>query len=481
MYKLSKSFHNNLYSNRFGLLAFFSLSLLTAVVLAMVPANIANPVQQTGAIEIKTRLSQTKLVQGEMSTIYLDVSIQPPSIDVSQSAQRASDIIVVLDRSGSMSGVNKMPYAKQAIRDLLSRLNEHDRFALVSFANTAIVHSSLAPVDSDQHEKLLTKLNNIQVGGGTNIGEGLNQAVRLLASNPQNRASKVLLLSDGQANQGITDLTGLSRIVSQITQQESVLSSIGMGLDFNETLMSSLADYGMGTYAYLENLSGLAEIFTHSLNATRNIYAANSHVTLHLADGIELIDASGYPISQGKNNSYNIKTGQLLSNSHKKFVMTFNVTAQDTGPISLGKMHLDYQAQGTQLEQFIPQQQLNLIIVEAEHRQEAVASIDSEVYKRSWLKNNFGRMQKNLSHWLRAGDKDKADQVIIEYRDEVAKAEKKAAMPIASEEMDARLYEVESSVDDAFTGSQFDQVIKRKRAAKSMQMGGIKEQRAIQY
>ena len=253
-----------------------------------------------------------------------------------------------------------------------------------------------------------------------------------------------------------------------------------MGLDFNETLMSSLADYGMGTYAYLENLSGLAEIFTHSLNATRNIYAANSHIILHLTDGIELIDAGGYPISKGKNNNYSIKTGQLLSNNHKKFVMTFNVTAQDTGPISLGKMHLDYQATGTQLEQFITQQQLNLVVVEAKHRQEAVASIDSDIYKRSWLKNNFGRMQKNLSHWLRAGDKDKADQVIIEYRDEVAKAEKKAAMPIASEEMDARLNEMESSVDDAFTGSRFDQEIKRKRAAKSMQMGSIKEQRAIQ-
>ncbi|NOR79965.1 MAG: VWA domain-containing protein, partial [Methyloprofundus sp.] len=306
MYKLAKSFSNSLYNNRLGLLVFVSLSLLTVVVLAITPKT-TFPVQKTGSMEIKTRLSQTKLVQGEMSALYLDVSIKPPAFGDSQAIHRASDIIVVLDRSGSMSGANKMPYAKAAIKDLLSRLNEQDRFALVSFSNNAIVHSSLEAIDTARREQLLTTVNNIQVGGGTNIGEGLSQAVKLLKGNQQNRASKVLLLSDGQVNQGITDLPGLNKIVSQITQQESVLSSIGMGLDFNETLMSSLADYGMGSYAYLENLSGLSNIFTQSLNATRNIYAASSHLTLNLANGIELIDAGGYPISKGQNNSYTIK------------------------------------------------------------------------------------------------------------------------------------------------------------------------------
>ena len=478
MYKLSKSFRNSLYNNRFGLLTFVSLSLLTAVVLAITPNTIL-PAQQTGSMEIKTSLSQTKLVQGEMSTLYLDVSIKPPALDVSQSIHRASDIIVVLDRSGSMSGANKMPYAKAAIKDLLSRLNEHDRFALVSFANHAIVHSPLAAVDTAQRKQLLATVNNIQAGGGTNIGEGLYQAVSLLTANQQNRASKVLLLSDGQANQGITDLPGLSRIVSQITQQESVLSSIGMGLDFNETLMSSLSDYGMGSYAYLENLSGLGDIFTQSLSATRNIYAASSHLTLNLTKGIELIDAGGYPISKGQNNSYTIKTGQLLSNNAKKFVITFHVTTQGTGHISLGNMNLIYQAQGTH-QQMIASEQLMLAVVEAEHRQESVASIDADVYKRSWLKNNLGRMQKKLSYWVREGNKDKADQVINEYRDEVTKAEKQAAMPIASEEMDARLKEMESSVNDAFIGSRLDQEVKRKRAAKSLQLGSIKKQRAVQ-
>ena len=478
MYKLSKSFSKTLYTNRLGLLTFVCLSLLTAGVLAIAP-EISSAIQKTGPVNIKTKMSQSKLVQGEMSTIYLDVSIKPPGLDLIREAQRASDIIVVLDRSGSMAGANKMPYAKAAIRDLLSRLNEFDRFALVSFSNNAVIHSSLANVTTTNREQLLTAVNNIQIGGGTNIGEGLNYALKLLHDQRKNRASKVLLLSDGQANQGVTDLPGLSRIVAKITQQESVLSSIGMGLDFNETLMSSLADYGMGSYAYLEDLSGLGDIFAQNLNATRSIYAPNSHIVINLSEGVELIDAGGYPFSKDRNNNYRIKTGQLLSNKHKTLVMTFQVTAENTGHISLGQMYLAYQKQGDH-RQFIDSETLTLAVVEAKHRQDAVASIDADVYKRSWLQNNLGRMQKNLSQYIRAGNKDKADQVINEYRDEVAKAEKQAAMPIATEEMDSRLKEMESSVVDAFTGNRTDQEVKRKRAAKSLQMGSIKKQRTIQ-
>lgn len=478
MNKTFKSISKNLSANRLGLLLFGCLSLATALVLATSANPTAAPPKQGDKLAISTKLSQTKLVKGEINTVYLDVSIKTPTIPADLSAPGASDLIVVLDRSGSMSEANKMPYAKAAIHELLSRLNEQDRFALVSFADQALVHSPLVAVDTDQREQLNAMVSGIQAGGGTNMGEGLTRAVRLLAGQ-QGRNSKVLLLSDGQANQGITDLAGLSRIVQQLTQQESVLSSIGMGLDFNETLMSALADYGMGSYSYLENLAGLGDIFAHNLNATRNIFAANSSLGLSLNDGVELTDAAGYPISK-ENGKISIKTGQLLGQSDKKFVMTFQVKAQNTGGFPLGTMQLAYQVQGENLQQPVTPQQLIMAVVEPERRQEAVASIDRDVYKQSWLKNNFGRMQKELSGWVREGNKDKAAQAISEYRKEISKAEQEAAMPLASNELDEQLLEMESSVADAFNGNPADQELKRKRAAKSIQLGGIKQQRSIQ-
>ncbi len=482
MSKFSQSFSQRLYTNRFGLLAFIGSTLVTAAVLAATQ-NIttttlhSNPISDP--VKISSKLSQTKLVKGENNTIYLDVSIKPPSINTADLAQRASDIIVILDRSGSMSGANKMGFAKAAIHDLLARLNDTDRFALISFSNNATVHAPLTTVDYQQRQHLNSIVQNIQIGGGTNISAGLNKAVSLLRTNPQNHSSKVLILSDGHANQGVTDLTGLSQIIAKLTQQESVLSSIGMGLDFNETLMSSFADYGMGNYNYLEDLSGLSSIFANNLAATRNIYAANSSLTLQLNQGIELVDAGGYPITKTGAHTFNIKTGQLLGNHQKKFVITFKVTANEIGTIALGHMQLAYQANGVIHQQALLAEQLQLAVVEPERRQEATASIDKEVYKQSWLKNNMGRMQKSLSYWVRNGNKDKADQVIKEYRDEVSKAEHKAAMPVASAEMDAQLMALESSVADAFSGTRSDQDEKRKRAAKSIQLDSLKAQRAI--
>ncbi|MGR9044672.1 MAG: vWA domain-containing protein [Gammaproteobacteria bacterium] len=473
-----KSFIGGIYANRFGLLIFGCLTLVTAVVLATAP-DIAAPPKPSDRLEITTKLSQSKLVKGEVNTVYLDVGIRTPGLPIEQSERRESDLIVVLDRSGSMSEANKMPYAKAAIRELLSRLNDRDRFALVSFSDRAVVHSPLVAVDADRREQLAALVEAIEPAGGTNIGEGLYSAVRLLKHRPQIRTTKVLLLSDGQANQGITDLTGLSHIVQQLTRQESVLSSIGMGLDFNETLMSSLADYGMGSYAYLENLAGLGELFADNLNATRNIFAAVSHLTLTLNDGIELVDAGGYPISKDGVGSYSVKTGQLLGQSDKKFVMTFNIKAQDAGDLNLGSLRLNYQIQGENLQQAIPQRQLTLAVVEPERRQEAVASIDRDVYQQSWLKNNLGRMQKKLSRWVREGNKDKAEKVIDEYRSEIAQAEEQAAMPLASAELEDQLNEMKSDVDEAFSGNRADQEVKRKRAAKSLQLGGIKEQRDV--
>ena len=477
MHNKSKSLSNSLKANRFGLLIFCCLTLGTAVVLATAPKNIA-PTEAANQVAVTAKLSQTKLVKGEVNTIYLDVSIKPPTIAVEQTAQRASDLIVVLDRSGSMSGANKMPYAKAAIRDLLSRLQSNDRFALVSFSNNAVVHSPLVAVDADRREQLTAMVNNIHPGGGTNMSAGLQSAVRLLTDHSQVNATKVILLSDGQANQGITDITGLSHIVAQLTRKESVLSSIGLGLDFNETLMSSLADYGMGQYAYLENLSGLGEIFARNLNTTRQIFAAASQLFVTVSDGVELVDAGGYPISKEGANTINIQTGQLLNNSDKKFVMTFKVKAQEIGDIALGKMHLAYQRQGAKLQQVITPQQLSLTIIAPEKRQQAVASIDHDIYQQSWLKNNYGRMQKKLSRWVREGNKEKADAVISEYRQEVTKAEQQSAMPLASPAMDDRLNAMTDSVEEAFSGNRAEQEVKRKRAAKSMQMGSIKQQRA---
>ncbi len=428
-------------------------------------------------IQIKTKLSQTKLVQNGANTVFMDITFIPPRFNNIRPQQRATDMIIVLDRSGSMSEAKKMPYAKAAIWDVLGRLNDNDRFALVSFANNAIVQSPLVSVTASNRSYLNNVVSSIHAAGGTNMGEGLHAALNLFANNSSERAKKILLLSDGQANQGITNPEQLAQIASRVSQHGAVLSSIGMGLGFNETLMAKLADYGMGHYSYLEDLSGLAAILARDLNDTRNIYANSSSLEVVLGDGVQLIDAGGYPISHTGSSTVRITTGQMLANTPKHFVMSFNVPTAHVGTVSLGSMRLNYQTNGEQLQTMVNAEELVLAVVAPEFRIQAQQSIDKDVYKNTWLENNMGRMKKKVSQWLREGKKDQAKQAINEYRQEVQAASAVSNISLATPEMKGKLEAMEKEVDDAFDGSMLDQQVKRNRSAKSMQYESISSQR----
>ncbi len=428
-------------------------------------------------IQVKSRLSQSKLLQHGASTVFVDITFTPPAINQPLRHQRASDIIIILDRSGSMSEAKKMPYAKAAIWDVLGRLNDNDRFALVSFADNAIVQSPLVNVSSATRSYLNNIVRSIRASGGTNMADGLNAALGLLQKGHNERAQKILLLSDGQANQGITNPEQLAQMASRVTQYGAVLSSIGMGLGFNESLMAKLADYGMGHYSYLEDLSGLAAILARDLDDTRNIYASSSTLEITLANGVQLVDAGGYPINHKNASSVIIKTGQMLSNTEKHFVMTFNVPTTHIGSLSLASMRLHYQVQGENLQTQVNPSSLRLSVLAPEFKVEAQESINKDVYQSSWVGNNLGRMKKKLSQWMREGKKDQAKQVIKQYRQEVKAAEIESNLPLASSDMDDKLEEMEAQVDDAFAGSILDQQVKRNRAAKSIQYDSIKTQR----
>ena len=435
------------------------------------------PWGSSNQVKINTELSQAKLVQYGANTIFLDMTLITPIINSVRNQQRASDIIIVLDRSGSMSEAKKMQYAKAAIWEVLGRLNRNDRFALVSFANNAIVQSPLVHVSATTRDYLNNVVGSINPAGGTNIGDGLNAAISLLDNNRSERVRKIILLSDGQVNEGITNPEQLARLAVKATQYGAVLSSIGMGLGFNESLMAKLADYGMGNYSYLEDLSGLGSILSRDLENTRNIYANSSTLDIVLGKGVELIDAGGYPLTHIGSSTVRVSTGQLLSSTNKHFVMTFKIPNENTGTVSLGSMNLNYQVHGEHLQSQVNSEALVLAVVTPENRIQAQQSINKQVYQKSWADNNLARMKKKLSHWMRVGKKDKAKQEIKEYRKEMEAAALISNLPLATTEMKGKLKEMEKQVDDAFVGSMLDQQVKRNRAAKSMQYDSINIQR----
>ena len=179
---------------------------------------------------------------------------------------------------------------------LLQRLAPTDRIGLIGFDQSANVYADLIEVTPQARQHLQSLVQGMQVGSATNIGAGLQRAGDLLTQQPSERVKKMILLSDGETNTGITDPQALARMASDISDRHVVLSTIGMGLGFNEALMAALADHGMGHYAYLEHLDTLADILAQALEEARSLYAERSELDVQLRAGVQLVDAAGYPI-----------------------------------------------------------------------------------------------------------------------------------------------------------------------------------------
>ena len=435
--------------------------------------------QGTDGVTFSGTLSQTKLVQGGNGVMYLELNITTPAATLSPSSVKASDIVVVLDRSGSMAAENRLPYAKEAVRRLVRQLQAEDRFALITFDSVAVVDTELTPVTDAARERIVRRVHAIQPGSSTNISDGLLKARALLQGNAGERSRKVILLSDGEANMGIVDPKELAKIAASFTGHSAVLSTIGMGLGFNETLMAALADYGMGHYAYLEHLEKLGEILEQDMSDTRQVFASASSLEIICGDGVTVTDVGGYPIDlAAQPGTARVATGQLLGGAKKHFVVTMTVPTDRVGEVGLGSVTLHYATNQGMSSIALSPEHLRIAVLEPVRRDEAATSVRRELVQQLWEGNNLGRLQKDYSHWLRVGDQQKAQQVITDYRQALQKAATDTGVRVENQAVTDQLSTMEQELNEAFSGPAAQQEEKRNRAAKTRHGESLKSQRS---
>lgn len=433
-----------------------------------------------GPVKLSATLSQTKLVQGADGTFYAEISIEPPASDSPRLQHTPVDLVVVLDRSGSMAADNRLPFAKSAIQEVLTRLTEEDRFGLVTFDTMANIVSPLSQVTESYRSQQRSLVNSLTPAGSTNLSGGLTYAREMLAAASPGRVRKVILLSDGEANVGIVDPSSLALMVRGMSKTETIVSTIGMGLGFNEVLMASLADNGMGNYAYLEHLPALGEILQKELESSRSIYASSSSLEVAIPNGVELIDSSGYPREPGKSSHHvRLLTGQLLSGGKKTFFLTFRAPTNKLETFPLGDIELQYTASGEPSVVRLSDTSLAMTVVEPAKESEALASVDGAVFKKSWIANNLGRIQQEMSSEIRAGNAPAAQEALRKYETELSVAEKRYKIGLVDAGKNgAAVAQMKETVNDLMSSSGAERDEKSKRAAKDIQSQAFSNSRS---
>jgi Ca-activated chloride channel family protein len=191
-------------------------------------------------------------------------------------------IALVIDRSGSMAGP-KLEHTKAAADYLVKRLEATDQMAIVTYDSGVDLVSSLAPVDKDE---LRARIYSIYPGGMTNLSGGWLKGVEEVKRAPQGAARKVLLLTDGLANEGITEPDTLVGMASRTAGDGVGTTTIGYGDGFNEELLTSLADAGAGKSYFAASPEDAPGIFATEFEDLASLVAQNVSVEIRPTEDV---------------------------------------------------------------------------------------------------------------------------------------------------------------------------------------------------
>ncbi|MBE0558505.1 MAG: VWA domain-containing protein, partial [Proteobacteria bacterium] len=192
-----------------------------------------------------------------------------------------------------MADQNKIDFAKTALSKLIDQLGPEDILSVVIYDNQIEVLWPARRVRDKRELKSL--IAEVYPRNSTNLGGGMTEGFRQVERNASRRyVNRVILLSDGLANQGITSSYELGRIARTYRSRSISLTTMGVGLDYNEDLMVGLAENGGGNYYFIEHPRSLAGIFENEFSSLSQLMAHNCHIELTLGEGVRVSDIVGY-------------------------------------------------------------------------------------------------------------------------------------------------------------------------------------------
>jgi Ca-activated chloride channel family protein len=233
------------------------------------------------------------------------------------------NLAIVLDRSGSMGHEQKMEQAKSAVRALIDQLLPEDIFSLVMYDHEVDVLRRAARV-RDRHD-IRALVDEIYPRGSTNLGGGMIEGLRQAEKNASGEyVNRVILLSDGLANQGITSKVELERIANKYRSRGISLTTMGVGLEYNENLMMGLAESGGGNYYFIESSYGLAGMLQKEFHSLSVVLVQDASIGLKLGRGVQVEDIICCPYTIEGDRPI-IRIGNLISNDRREITVRLRI------------------------------------------------------------------------------------------------------------------------------------------------------------
>jgi Ca-activated chloride channel family protein len=294
----------------------------------------------SGTLNVDASLSHKVIPNFAASEVYASIKIEAREF-VSE-ARAPLNIALVIDRSGSMAG-DKIAQARQAAARLVDTLGPKDRLSIVSYSSDVDVMVTSLPVTSENKATFHEAISGLTPDGFTFLSGGFDKGCDLVSNTIQEGSvNRVILMSDGQANRGVTNIPSLERKAEACLNKGVSLTTIGLGLDYNEALMAQMARAGAGNYHFVEDERSMARVFEAEAKGLTTTVAKKTNLVIDLAPGVEMLKLHGYKY-RAKGNKVTVPLAEFVSKQRKEILVRLSVSAQKSGARPILGMRLEYE------------------------------------------------------------------------------------------------------------------------------------------
>jgi len=208
----------------------------------------------------------------------LRIGLQAKKIDLTKASP--SNIVFLIDTSGSMYSPDKLPLLKESFKLLLESLRPEDRVAIVVYAGAERV--ALPSTPAKEKDTIIKVLENLEAGGSTAGGAGIQKAYQIARENFIEKGNnRIILATDGDFNVGVRSDGELKRLVEKERQSGVYISVLGYGMgNYRDDMLETIANKGNGNYAYIDNIAEAKKVLVNEFGGT--LYTVAKDVKLQL-------------------------------------------------------------------------------------------------------------------------------------------------------------------------------------------------------
>jgi Ca-activated chloride channel family protein len=314
------------------------------------------------------------------------------------------NLAIALDRSGSMQGA-KIEKARQAACLAVDQLAEGDYFSLVTYDNATEVLIPPQRLGGAGHrDELKSMIDRVRPGGGTALYAGVSLAARQARQHAEREfLNRVILLSDGLANVGPSRTSDLVELGRDLRRESISVTTIGVGDDYNEDLMTALAESSNANYYYVRDAEKLPGIFSEELGVARTLVARGVTIRITVPDGVRLREIVGRPDISVREREAEIRLPEYFGAEKRRFLARCVVEGEETERLEVASVDLQYESADGR---HAAPQQLAAAVTFTEEESKSADSIRPEVAREVAIVGN--RLAKELA--VRLADEGKAKE-----------------------------------------------------------------------